>query len=86
MRALGTFNKWSCFLSTILLCSGVLTHDVWCTIPLLTKKLVMKNLVSLSLLVIFIVVSNCLNKNNKIFQSLDSLRFFFKGKIYVYLE
>jgi len=38
MRALATFNKWSCFLSTILFCYGVFTHEVWYIIPLLIKN------------------------------------------------
>jgi len=66
---------------------GVLTHDVWCTIPLLTNKLVMKNLVSLSLIIIFIVVSNCVwTKITKFSKVLTTSNFCFKGKIHVYLE
>jgi len=87
MRALVTFNKWPCFLSTILFYYGVLAHEVWCIIRLLIKKLVMKNSVPLSLLITFIVVSNCVwiktTKSSKILTTSD---FYFNGKTHVYLE
>ena len=59
MRVYATFNTWSCFLSIILFFCEVLTHEVWFIISLLIKKLVMKNSISLSLFITFIVVSNC---------------------------
>jgi len=87
MRALATFKIWPCFLSIILFCYGVLTQDVWCTIPLLAKKLVIKNSDPLSLLIVFIVVSNCVwIKVTKFFKILTTSDFCFKRKIHVYLE
>jgi len=73
--------------STMLFCCGVLACDVWCTILLLTNKLVMKNSVSLSPLIIFIVVSNCVwTKTTKIFKVLTTSDFYFKRKNHVYLK
>jgi len=81
IRALATSNKWPCFLSTILFCCGVFTDDVWCIIPLPTKKLVMTNSVPLSLLIIFIVVSNCVwTKITKCFKTFNNFRFLFQKK------
>jgi len=53
----------------------------------LTKKLVIKNLVPLSLLIVFIVVSNCVwTKVTKFSKILTTSDFCFKRKIYVYIE
>jgi len=35
MKVFATFNRWPCFVSTILFCCRVFIHDVWCIIFLL---------------------------------------------------
>ena len=62
-------------------------HAIWCIIPLLIEKLVMKNSVSSLLSITFIVVSNCVwIKTTKFSKILTTTNFYFKGKIHVYLE